>query len=79
MAVVWFRRKLRQVGEGALGRRGAQGPADSSLAQLDAELEQFAVDARRAPERIGAAHLADQGPDFGARLGGPGQRDRHHQ
>src|SRR5215470_14592961 len=30
--------------------------ADSSLAHLDAELEQFAVDARRTPERIGAAH-----------------------
>ena len=27
-------------------------PADSRVAQLDAELEQFAVDARRAPERI---------------------------
>ena len=34
-------------------------PADSSLAQLDAELEQFAVDARPAPGRIGAAHLTD--------------------
>ena len=47
-------------------------PADSSLAHLDAELEQFAMDARRAPERIGAAHLTDQGPDFGARLGASG-------
>jgi hypothetical protein len=47
-------------------------PADSSLADVDAELEQFAVDARRAPERIGATHLTDQGPDFGARLGASG-------
>ena len=47
-------------------------PADSSLAHLDAELEQFAVDARRAPERIGAAHLTYQGPDFGARPGASG-------
>ena len=47
-------------------------PADSSLAHLDAELEQFAVDARRAPERIGAAHPTDQGADFGARLGASG-------
>jgi hypothetical protein len=45
-------------------------PADSSLAHFDAELEQFAMDARRAPERIGAAHLTDQGSDFGARLVG---------
>jgi hypothetical protein len=47
-------------------------PADSSLAHLDAELEQFAVEARRAPERIGAAHPTDQGPDFGAGLGASG-------
>jgi hypothetical protein len=47
-------------------------PADSSLAHLYAELEQFAVDARRTPERIGAAHPTDQSPDFGARLGASG-------
>jgi hypothetical protein len=47
-------------------------PPDGSLAHLDAELEQFAVDARRASERIGAAHPTDQGLDFGARLGPSG-------
>jgi hypothetical protein len=35
------------------------------LADLDAELEQFAVDARRAPVRIGDAHFADQLANFG--------------
>jgi hypothetical protein len=34
--------------------------------------EQFAADARRAPERIGAAQLTDQGLDLGARLGASG-------
>ena len=63
--------ELRQVVEGALGRRGRCLPT-SSLADVDAELEQFAVDARGAPERIGATHLTDQGPDFGARLGASG-------
>ena len=63
--------------EAALSRGGSvtaprEVPADSSLADVDAELEQFAVDARRAPERIGATHLTDQGPDFDARLGASG-------
>ena len=30
-----------------------------SLADLDAELEQFTMDPRRAAERVGAAHLTD--------------------
>ena len=47
-------------------------PADSSLADVDAELEQFAVDARRASERIGASHPTDQSVDFGTRLGASG-------
>ena len=34
------------------------------LADIDAELEQFAMDPRRSPQRIGNAHLADQFPDF---------------
>ena len=50
--------------EAAPSRGGSLGaprevPADSSLAQLDAELDQSAVDARRAPERVGMAHLTD--------------------
>jgi hypothetical protein len=63
--------------EAAPSRGGSVGvprevPSDSSLAHLDAELEQFAVDARRAPERIGAVRPTDQGLDFGARLGASG-------
>ena len=41
------------------------------LADLDAELEQFAVDAGGAPERVGQAHPADQITDLGAHLGPP--------
>ena len=36
--------------------------ANTGLADVDAELEQFAVDARLSPQRIVAAHLADQFP-----------------
>ena len=67
MSVSWFCRKLRQVGEGSLGRHGLS--SDRGLADLDAELEQFAVDAGRAPERVGEAHSTDQITDFGAHLG----------
>jgi len=35
------------------------------LSDIDAELEQFPMDPRRAPQRIGNAHLADQPADFG--------------
>jgi hypothetical protein len=34
--------------------------AHAGLADIDAEFEQFAVDAGRAPERILAAHLPNQ-------------------
>ena len=47
-------------------------PPDRRLAHLDAELDEFAVGARRASERIGAAHPTDQGVDFSARLGESG-------
>jgi hypothetical protein len=39
------------------------------LPDIDAELGQFAMDARRAPQRVGSAHPADQVADFGTRLG----------
>ena len=39
-----------------LGNRG--------LADIDAELEEFSMDARSAPEGICQAHLADQLPNF---------------
>src|SRR5437660_1635449 len=34
------------------------------LAHIDAELEQFSMDARSAPERVSQAHLADQPTNF---------------
>jgi len=54
ISVIWSRRKLRKVGEGN---------------HLDAEPEEFAVDARRTAEWVWAAHSTDQVPDFLARLG----------
>jgi hypothetical protein len=56
------------------GRGGDFGPPrqvspDRGLADLDAELEQFTVDAGCAPERVGQAHPADQITDLGAHLG----------
>src|SRR6185295_13511627 len=65
MSVTWLCRKLRQVGEGALGRHRRYLPTV-------AWLEQFAVDTGRAPERVGEAHLADQIADLGAHLGPSG-------
>ena len=50
-------------------RRRAPSPGhilgDAALADLDAELEQLAMDPRRSPQRIGNAHLADQSAYFG--------------
>ena len=62
------------VQEAAPARGGGLGSprhvsADGGLADHDAELEQFAVDAGRAPERIGDAHLADQITGLYRRLG----------
>jgi hypothetical protein len=50
-------------------RASRQIPSDRGLADINAELEQFAMDTRRAPERVGRAHPADQVADFGIRLG----------
>ena len=47
-------------------------PSDGGLADLDAGLEQFAMNARRAPERVSGAHLVDQVVDFSIRLGSSG-------
>src|SRR6476646_9946063 len=49
-----------------LGNRG--------LADIDAELEEFSMDARSAPEGICQADLADQLPNFERHLGLPGRR-----
>ncbi len=65
------RRNLGQmvVQEATPGRGGDFGPPrqvspDRGLADLDAELEQFAMNAGGAPEGIGHAHLADQITDL---------------
>src|SRR4051794_3568625 len=47
-----------------------------SLADIDAELEEFSMDARSAPERICQAHLADQLPNFEGQLGPAGSSSR---
>ena len=59
------------VQERAPGRGGDLGTprqisANRGLADLDAELEQLAVDAGRAPKRVCPAHLADQITDLAA-------------
>jgi len=37
---------------------------NARLADVDAEFEQFAMDAGRAPERVGHAHVPDQPTDL---------------
>ena len=71
--------RSRQCRSGGLqkatpGRGGDFGPprhvsADRGLADFEPELEQFAVDSGRPPERVGQAHVADQITDLGAHLG----------
>jgi hypothetical protein len=54
---------ILQEGSPSLGGRPAPANdvfADAGLADIDAEFEEFAVDARSTPEWIFAAHLADQ-------------------
>ena len=55
----------------ALGRRATPVKhvlGHGGLGGLDAELEELAMEAQGTPERIGLAHLTDQGPDFGRDL-----------
>jgi hypothetical protein len=54
VSVRWLCRKLRQVGEGVLGRRGRYLPTVAWL-NIHAELEQFAMDARRAQSSSGGS------------------------
>src|SRR3954464_1864689 len=62
-----LRRRAPSSGH-VLGNRG--------LAYVDAELEEFSMDARSAPERICQAHLADQLPNFERHLGPAGSSSR---
>jgi hypothetical protein len=64
------------VQERAPGWGGGLGPprqvsADRGLADHDAELEQLAMNAGRAPEWVCLAHLADQITDLAAHSGPP--------
>ena len=54
---------------------------NGGLADLNTEHEQFAVNARRPPDGVGDAHLADQFPDSCSIFGRPIWRDldRHRQ
>jgi len=53
---------------GDFGSPGHPAP-NRGLADFDAELKQFSVDAGRTPQRVGLTHAADQITDFGADLG----------
>src|SRR3982074_1498520 len=62
---------VTQEGAPALGRRStslAHVLRDAGLSDLEAELEQLAMDARRTPQRIFRAHLSDQPAQIRANL-----------
>src|SRR4051794_34781804 len=59
----WLSRKVRQVCDGWLPIPD-QVLANARLADVDAELEQLAVDAWRSPTRILSAHVADEVTDL---------------
>jgi hypothetical protein len=64
------------VQERAPGRGGGLGAprqvsANRGLAHVETELEQFAVDAGRAPKRVCQAHIADQFTDLAGHPGPP--------
>ena len=70
---------IRQEGTPGLGRRGPTAYhvlSDRGFSDLDAELQQLAVDARGTPGRVGAAHLADERLNGARDAGPPGPRDR---
>jgi hypothetical protein len=62
-SLTWFARNVRHVCE-----EGIPAPqhvfADAGLPDVDAQLEQLAVDARGAPERILSAHATDEISDL---------------
>ena len=63
MPIASLRRKLRHVGEG-VPIRPHHVLCDRGLADLNAELQQLAVDAGRTPERVSVVHLPDQITNF---------------
>ena len=60
----WFSRNERQTREGGLVR-GRPVASHRGVADVDPELAQLGLDARRTPRRIRTPHVADQLPDRG--------------
>ena len=76
MSGAWLRRKVRHPCEAALPLDHVFG--DARLSDLKAELEQFAMDARRAPQRVLDTHPPDQRPQIRSICGRP-PKDRDFQ
>jgi len=70
MSGAWLRRKVRHPWLGGL-RRLTMYFATLDLRDLKPELEQFAVDTRRSPERVLNAHPPDQRTEVQLDLGTP--------
>jgi len=71
--VIGFRKSCAKSARDPFARRGRYLlTSNGGLSDLDAELEQFAVNARCAPARVVEAHLTDQIAYFVARLGASG-------
>ena len=75
MVSLWLRRNVFQPCDGGRVLR-AMYLATVGLADIDAELEQLAVDPRRAPKRIGDGHLPNQLANVRWRLGPTAARSR---
>ena len=76
MSVRWLCRKLRQVGEGTLGRHGRYLPTVAWLTSMPRLSSSQWM--RGAPQSgFGQAHPTDQITNLGAHLGHPRRRDRH--
>ena len=68
MSVRWLCRKLRQVGEGTLGRHGRDMPTVAWLTSMPS-LSSSPWMRGAAPERVGQAYPADQITDLGTHPG----------
>ena len=62
-AFEWLSRNIRHVFDGGFGSRG-QIPGHGRLGDLNAELQEFTMDPRCAPQRVFAAHTVNQGADI---------------
>jgi len=55
---MWFARNVRQVWDGLVRRSGR--PRHRAFGDCEAELEQFAMDPRGAPETVRRRHTPDE-------------------